>query len=287
MSASQCDTVRGAQDVRYKPAGPGHVTTRQCRTCKLKKASGGGWRFDGVFWDCPTCAPAKPPATKRKPVAEAAAVVAAPDPEPVKRPWRIRSIDDLKAWCDVDAETGCWHYRRGAANGKPRLKTRVRIKYIDPRTEKPSMHLGRRAALNLARKNPVPESHLTWGKVNCPFDDCVNPRHSMSGPRKAQGRYLVENNMTDAMRGHAEHLLAYTASVRRVSPEQAVEIRRRLDAGETQKALALEFNVSETLIGSIKAGTRKCDYGVRAEDRKVASANASIFRRAAAIVESA
>lgn len=275
---SRYESVRGACDALARPmSAPGHLMTRQCRTCNLPKASGKdaqgrSWSYDGRFWDCPACTAEKlmaqpqPPRVARKPVAEAAQQSLE---QPAKRPKQIRTLEDFKAWCVVDEESGCWLWQRSKKN-------RFKVHSIDPHSDE-IVEMGlRRTALNLSRKNPVPQRHCTWAKVCCPHENCGNPRHAMSGTPAAWGKYKRHTGLTADSRHLGDHLAPYRAALQIISVEQARVLVLRMRAGEKPKALAQELGVSVSLIRKIRAGKRVCDAGVRYEDRKVA-ANASIF----------
>lgn len=299
---SRYESVRGACDVLARPmAGPGHITTRLCSTCNTIRASGGGWRFrDKRWWDCPLCVAKDSPAPKTQPTpaAQAAAAVAV-EKNPSKPPFRIRCIEDLKAWCVVDDVTGCWHYTRtrlrtdASGRGKHKTKRGRRpdrkpvVRYVDPRTKENTVHHGRRAALNLARKKPVPVAHQTWAKVCCTSEDCVNPLHAMSGTHAQRGAYMRKHGLTEIFRAQVGPLLECAKARIRITPEQAVELRRRMASGETAAAVAREMGVSSALMRRIRAGERKCDKtGVVAAHLKLVT-NSSIFTLAQSLQEAA
>ncbi|WP_157266506.1 hypothetical protein [Azohydromonas aeria] len=265
-------------------AGPGMTMTRRCDACRTIKpegpdAQGRRWRFvNRLWWHCPACAPQDEPRTRRKAVAQAATEAVANDA--AQRPFRIRSLADLKAWCRVDAASGCWHWTRSRRKGDELPA----VRYIDPRSECDTVHNGRRAALNLARKQPVPASHIAWAKAACLSLDCVNPAHAMSGTRAQRGAYLRQHGLSEVFREVFTPMLREFAARRRViTPQQAVELRRRMvEGGETAAALAREFGISRSVMSLIKLGKRPCDQGVRGKDRAVAR-NASVFALAASL----
>jgi DNA-binding CsgD family transcriptional regulator len=276
---SRYESVRGACDAVARPmSGSGHLMTRQCRTCKLLKASGKdvqgrSWSFDGLFWDCPACtaakAPAAAPATNLKPVAQAVAQ-AQPAQQLAERPRHIHTPDDLKAWCNVDAQSGCWHWTGcfRSDDGVPL------VSYIagDGRHRR---ERGRRAALNIARKQRVPDGHLAWAKVRCPSEDCVNPAHAMSGSRTQKMNFMRGHGMLDEQ---AKRLRGFNSQRQRISAEQAVELRRVIEAGHaTADELAAKLNVSPTTVGAAKRGERKCDVSATVDAQRLANV-ASIFR---------
>jgi hypothetical protein len=56
MTATRYESVRGAQDVRYKPAGPGHAVTARCDGCHKQLSSIEGCsRYRRVLLHCPEC----------------------------------------------------------------------------------------------------------------------------------------------------------------------------------------------------------------------------------------
>jgi hypothetical protein len=122
----------------------------------------------------------------------------------------------------------------------------------------------------------VPPTHDTWAKARCLSPDCVNPKHAMSGTRTEHGDYRRRHGLTEISAKNAPLLRAFVEKRRRITPEQALEVKRRLDAGEHYKAVAKEYGVHHDTIRKIGLGERKCDWRFAAP-AAAASVASSIF----------
>jgi hypothetical protein len=191
-----------------------------------------------------------------------------------QRSSAILTLDDLKARCEVDQDCGCWRWLGYADDdGVPR------VSYTDPVDKRRKSDRGRRAALNLARGRALPGKYLVWAKVKCDVSECLNPEHSMSGNAVQRGSYMRRHGLTEVFRKNTTHLKQYAESRRIISPEMAVSLVQRMDAGETAEDIARELNVAISTVRGIRRGERSCDVAVRI------APNASIFTLAQSLKE--
>jgi hypothetical protein len=81
----------------------------------------------------------------------------------------------------------------------------------------------------------------------CDNPPCCNPRHLIAGTRLDNIRDRDDRGRQYGPRGEDHHRA-------KLRPDDVRVIRERLAAGETGKALAREYGVTETAISSIKRG---------------------------------
>jgi hypothetical protein len=125
----------------------------------------------------------------------------------------IRTLEDLRQRCVIDAETGCWHWRLSFSQGSPR----VHLQHPAAAGGRLGVAMrGRRAALLLATGSDLPPGHFAFARACCKADDCVNPAHSRSGNRQQHGEWLRKT-------GKVKNLL--TKSLASDEPNQALADR--------------------------------------------------------------
>lgn len=115
--------------------------------------------------------------------------------------------------------------------------------------------------LNVA---PIPKGYDCCHHCDNPL--CVNPSHLFAGTRKdnlndmrAKGRAVYQANPEKLARGdrngartHPEKILRGENNGKaKLTNDQVRDIRRRVNAGEKQNALAIEFGVLKSTINSI------------------------------------
>ena len=160
----------------------------------------------------------------------------------------IRTLDDLRARCVINEETGCWHWRLAISQGSPR----VHVKHPALPGDNKSTMRGRRAALLLATGRDLPKGQFAYARLCCAASDCVNPKHARAGSRAEHGEWLRKT-------GKVKNLLSKSAASRRtwdkrgrkLTPEMRQEI---LHSGEPHSALAQRFGVSKFVIYQVRKG---------------------------------
>jgi hypothetical protein len=158
----------------------------------------------------------------------------------------IRTLEDLRQRCVIDAETGCWHWRMAITQGAPRVHLQ------HPQDGCKVTMRGRRAALLLATGRDLPRGHSAYARPCCKADDCVNPAHSRTGTRQQHGEWLRKT-------GKVKNLLSKSLASRRmwdqrgrkVTPAMRDEI---LHSTETWQALADRLGVSKFVIYQVRNG---------------------------------
>ncbi len=136
------------------------------------------------------------------------------------------------------AEPGqCWEWRR-THNGQGYGELRVAGRMI----------YAHRLAYELS-KGPIPAGFDVMHACDNPR--CINPDHLSAGTRNtnmadchARGRSKIPS---PRMRGE-------TNGAAKLSGAQVQEIRGRLAAGETQRSIAADYSVSQSLVSAIKRG---------------------------------
>lgn len=154
----------------------------------------------------------------------------------------IHSIEDLKARCDINEFTDCWHYKGAIFQGVP-------VVNIWHGGKRRALR-GRRAALLLAGVK-IKEGHEAYAKECCRSDDCVNPDHSRSGSRLASRKALAKSGK---LKGQPKTIAARKKTAeanRKLTPAQVEEIRK---SGETHYKIAKRMGVHKFTVWSIRNG---------------------------------
>lgn len=164
-------------------------------------------------------------------------LVMQPLPDGRKIPKRIpRTLEDIKDWFWTNVETnsnGCMNwkgplrqdgYGTVRVNGKKRVASRVAW---------------------LLRYGSLPPDKLVCHRCDNP--PCVNPDHLFLGDDKANHRDAVSKGRKYDARGDG-------SPVAKIHSSQINEIVRRIDTGESCRALGRELGVHHSTISSIVLG---------------------------------
>jgi hypothetical protein len=130
-------------------------------------------------------------------------------------------------WENVDKTGDCWLWTaslRGAGYGQVRYKGKQQIAH--------------RVAWILTH-GPIPDGMLVRHK--CDVLRCVRPDHLELGTHADNTRDMDERGR----RG-----------TRKLTDEQVQDIRKRLEKGDLQRNIAVDYNVTSSLISQIKTGRR-------------------------------
>lgn len=190
-----------------------------------------------------------------------------------KRQDGVRTLEDLRIRCVIDAETGCWLWRGAMSRGeRGQPTTRVWLP-PQPGTAARTM-TAPRAAWLLAGKQLQP-GHVVWRK-HCTRGDCINPHHGAAGTRPQMHAAIVASGR---LRGDPRR--AAINARNRASTLLPVETVRRAErmyaAGAMQKEVRAALGISANSAAQIRKGLHpNCSGQVRAV------ANASVFTMRAA-----
>jgi hypothetical protein len=160
--------------------------------------------------------------------------------KPCRYSGGIRTLADLRLRCRVDHTTGCWHWLQAliTCSGQPK------VHLVHPATGMKYQTSGRRAAVLLATGKEVPKGHVAWPRPCCDSEDCVNPEHARTGPRKLHGEWLVRTGRLEKRPFRA------SLTRRRLTDEQVAEIRR--NPGVSINVFAKRFDISPSVIWSVR-----------------------------------
>jgi hypothetical protein len=159
----------------------------------------------------------------------------------------IRTLEDLRERCVIDADTGCWHWRMAITQGAPRVHLQ------HPQDGRKVTMRGRRAALLLATGRDLPRGHTAYARHCCQADDCVNPEHSRSGNRREHGQWLTKSGKVKNLLGkRAASRRGWDTRGRKVTPEMRQDILNSTD--EPWQALADRLGVSKFVIYQVRKG---------------------------------
>jgi len=100
---------------------------------------------------------------------------------------------------------------------------------------------------------------LAWFLTNGPIPDGMFVLHSCDNPICCNPAHLKTGTQADNMREKVSRLRhrsenGEALSYRKLTLDQAMEIRRRAVNGEKQDALAAEFGVSQSVVSRLKNG---------------------------------
>lgn len=155
----------------------------------------------------------------------------------------VRTLDDIRARCDVDDETGCWKWKL-ACSSSARAGSRLPVAW--------SAEQGRivsvlRLAYELGGKTLHPK-WTVWRTCEC--DLCVNPDHLMGGTKRMWGSWKVRTSRPESLNQVALRIVSRRArSDKKLTEKDAAYIRA---SDKTGKELAEQFGVSSTSISRVR-----------------------------------
>lgn len=161
----------------------------------------------------------------------------------------IASIADVRARCDQDPVTHCWHWNGGrSGDGVPRIHT---LDYRD--LEKRS--LSGPLALWMIAHGTVPRG-LPFRRCVC--RDCMNPAHLLLARSKKEiGAYIAKvgaRKGTSVDKRRANLLLANAAAGIVPTPADVVLAIRSAPSSTTSKALAAQHGMAHQTVSRIRRG---------------------------------
>lgn len=186
----------------------------------------------------------------------------------------MKTLDEVRAQCDIEEEGGCWLWEGGLSGGIPRIyapdlaatETRLnealRVAFESPRPNKwikaalveamsPVMEAqaGRRAVWQIATGKPIPQGFQCYTK--CLNELCVNPAHIRCGSGEEVGRFTAK---VGRYRNQPRRILANNRTARRrstVKPEHYAEI---LLSSESGLAVGARLGYSRSIVSRIRTG---------------------------------
>lgn len=164
----------------------------------------------------------------------------------------ITTIEELKARCDVDPTTGCWHWR-GALTGKNRLPA---IHAYDHALGDKRTMSGPRAVWNIAHGEAPRLGWLVFRR--CVNHICLNPVHlGQARSRKEIGEHVRLSHVfrgTNIEANRKNLTLAWAARGIEVTPADVVREIRAADASVPGIALAARFGILPQTVSRIRRG---------------------------------
>lgn len=155
----------------------------------------------------------------------------------------VRTLDDLRLRCRVDADTGCWHY-----GGKER---RRQAGAVDPRVWVNGKCITiQKAGWTLSGKR-LKEGQTVWPR--CRTHCCGNPTHLMAGTKAEWGAWAADHGY---MRGRPERRainrrIKQQSGQCHLTPELVTWIRESQQKG---RDIAHALGVSESVVSRARLG---------------------------------
>ena len=156
------------------------------------------------------------------------------------------NLDQIRANCEIDEDTGCWHWTGALSGGKwPRVYA--------PNLSKPGnpmeVQTGRRAVWQLHTGQPIPKGHRVHGRCDDP--QCLNPAHMRCGTTTEWGAQMRK---TGQYKGAPARVIANRAIGRarsKLTPELIEQIQLSPETGE---ALSKRLQLNRSIISKARRG---------------------------------
>lgn len=186
----------------------------------------------------------------------------------------MRTLDEVRARCEVEEITGCWVWTGARSSDIPRiyapdlyateqrLNAALAIAFQSPRPRAkiiaalvqamdPVMEAqtGRRATWQMAHGKGVKDGLIVYN--TCRNEQCVNPSHARCGTGAEWGRFTTK---TGKHKGQLARILAnrrIALARTTVKPEHVQEI---LLSPETGLAIGARLGYSRTIVSKYRAG---------------------------------
>lgn len=183
----------------------------------------------------------------------------------------IYTIDDIRARCRVDEETGCWNWACACSNSRGNKEPRLWLPQEERTVTLPY------AAWVLSGRPPLLDGQVVWRK--CRSSVCGNPKHMMAATRKERGELVARSG---TLRGNVARRLKSVLAVRSRSPITAELARWAIESPQNGREVAHALGVTETTVSAIRRRKRWRPVAAAASIFAVGEAwNASMMREAA------
>jgi hypothetical protein len=158
----------------------------------------------------------------------------------------MRTLEDVRGRCRIDAITRCWEWTGASHKGIARVYApdwTILDGALRPQA-------GRRGVWHI--QNPgkgLPSGWRVYG--TCDIDLCLNPAHAEAGPAKAQGAQIAQSGR---YKGQMARILANRANGRKrsaLTPELVTDI---LGSDETHAAAGRRTGISEDVVRNVRTG---------------------------------
>lgn len=163
-----------------------------------------------------------------------------------KRQDGVRTLEDIRARCVIDDETGCWLWR-GAFSIKRGGHATPRVWLAKDRRSEVA---GRAAWLLSGRK--LKPGAVVWRSV-CTDTRCINPEHAKAGTRTQMHAAMVADGR---MRGNPRRaaINAQNFRVQLLPVEKVRQAEAMFAAGAMQKTVRAELGICAGVAARIRKG---------------------------------
>ena len=159
------------------------------------------------------------------------------------------NLEQIKARCVIEEETGCWHWTGALSDGKwPRVYAPNHSKEGSPI----QVQTGRRAVWHVLTGKAIPDGYRVHGRCDDP--QCLNPDHMRCGPTAEWGKTLRRKGI---YKGKAKRILANRATGRARSALTPELIKEITTSEETGEALASRLGLSRSVVSKARRGRAK------------------------------
>jgi hypothetical protein len=158
----------------------------------------------------------------------------------------IRTIEDVRQRCYVNPETGCWHWRGSMKYGLPQASIGGNCVSV------------RRWVY--AQGSPIVRKR-TMIVPKCGHRDCVSPSCAVGKEGVNFSRWLVDQGYlhTPAHR-QAIREASRSSRIAKLNPAKAVEIAKRVLAGEDRDRIAGEFGITRNHVNKVARGENWTEF---------------------------
>jgi hypothetical protein len=160
----------------------------------------------------------------------------------------VRHLQDVLDRCEVDDETGCWHWLGAMStkrNGSRTPHVDVAPGVIGPHRVSTS---GARVAWLLSGRK-VAKGQNVWRTCGC--SDCCNPQHGKAGTKAEEGAWFAASGL---LKGHPHRAAAgkRAAAGRVVPPEKVARVLELVESGAPVAQIVADVGLHKGTISRIR-----------------------------------